>query len=502
MWKSLSRSNAVPGAGFARDRIRAVPVLVAWLLFAAPAVAAIGELDRRFGDGGSVLVPGYSGQSVLEMPDGRLLVVRTSAATDGTSRLAVHRYLANGTPDPSFGTGGRTLATLPGLDSVTVHAAALQPDGRIVVAGSFWRSGHSPYVARLDTQGALDTGYATGGVWVGGGTEPLYTSLLVTSQGEALAAISDWTSDRIDRFGPDGRYLGNLSWAIAPDRLAQQGDGRLIVSGYHRSLRAMVVTRLDLQGHVDVTFGSGGFAVLPRGTRVQYSSNLSIEPGGDRILLCGPGIARLTADGQLDTTFGVRGSGYVEFGTDGLPALDFCSGVLALRGGGVAYVGIRRAARSDGFDSVYVGGLTSAGLVDRRFGSGSGATEIDLGLVREDDAGWVWFQSAFVGTRSGDALLTQVTHGPSPGLRLARVDLGSGAALPDAPPPGPPAPPPAPTPPSPPPAPPTSDPPPVAPAPSPEPEAPASRGGGGALGALEAALLLLGALVVSRRRRR
>jgi uncharacterized delta-60 repeat protein len=402
---------------------------VAALATVAPASAGVGDLDPRFGLQGSVTVWDNAGPSVLELADGRILVVGTTTWASWPRRITVQRFLTNGAADVSFGTNGRALVDLPAHELQSISVAALQADGRIVLAGSIWDDGGRPFVARLDAQGALDASFATDGVWVGGGTEPFYSALLVTSAGEILAAISDWTSDRIDRFASDGRYLGSLSGAIAPHRMAQQGDGRLIVSGYHRSLRAAVVTRLDLQGDVDRSFGQGGFAVVAQG----FTGNLGIEPAGDRIVLCGPGVMRLTSDGGVDTTFGTDGTGVVPFGKGELPAIDYCYRVLAVQGGGAAYVGIRDGLAAGGYDQALIGGLTSAGTIDRRFGAGSGVAAIEIGPLKGSPDHWFDLNAALIGTRSGDALLSWVTADAYPALFLARIDLGSGASLPTSP---------------------------------------------------------------------
>ena len=461
-----------------------------WLTLLTPAGAAVGDLDGQFGQGGQLQVAGNAGPSVLELPDGRILVVGRHASSPSASassrEVAINRYLASGVPDASFGQDGQVVVTLP-VDSPAISAIALQPDGRVVMAGSYWAGGGRPFVARVDANGTLDRSFGTDGISEPGtgGTEPFYSSLLVMSDGEILASISDWTSDRLDRFAADGRPLGNLSWAIAPARMAFQSDGRLIVSGYHRTLKKSVVMRLDTDGRVDPTFGQGGFAELEAG----YSSKLSVEPGSDRIVLCGPGVVRLTSDGHADTTFGLQGTGYVAFGRDAVPTFDFCNRVLATRrrwgcvhrnpagpGGRRLRQGLRRRV-----DVERNGGHTRWGRQRCR--------EINLGDVQGSRDLWQDYSSAFIATRNGDALLTWLTASDAV-LKLARIDLGSGTAGGVDPPvstPTPtPAPAPAPTP---------------APTPSPTAHGGGGSGGGGAIGWPELALFAFGFGVVARSRR-
>ena len=81
-------------------------------------------------------------------PDGRILL---SGERDGA--FVVARMLANGALDPSFGVAG-----IAGGPQGTANSLALQPDGRIVAAGSGFT------VVRYATNGLLDKTFGVGGV--------------------------------------------------------------------------------------------------------------------------------------------------------------------------------------------------------------------------------------------------------------------------------------------------------------------------------------------------
>ncbi len=129
--------------------------------FALARYLADGSLDPSFGNGGIVTTDfgaGDVGQSVTLQPDGRIVVAGYSYIGYGNDDIALARYLADGSLDPSFGTGG-IVTTDFGSDDEG-KSVALQPDGRIVVAGIRADSNsHNPDFAlvRYRTDGLLES---------------------------------------------------------------------------------------------------------------------------------------------------------------------------------------------------------------------------------------------------------------------------------------------------------------------------------------------------------
>jgi uncharacterized delta-60 repeat protein len=117
---------------------------------------AIGELDPDFAGDGQLTLPGTSNaRAVLVQPqDGKLVVAGTA---DGSQKMTVTRLGTNGSPDPTFDGDGTATIAFP---AVLTTGAALQPDGRIVVAGS--TSGDFA-VARLNSNGSPDTTFGAAG---------------------------------------------------------------------------------------------------------------------------------------------------------------------------------------------------------------------------------------------------------------------------------------------------------------------------------------------------
>src|SRR5262249_54057680 len=102
---------------------------------------------------------------VVVRPDGKVVVAGYSFSfTTFTDDFVLAQYNANGSLDAGFGTGGKVTTDLGGDD--VAFAVALQPDGKVVVAGyslSFTTFTDDFAVARYNANGSLDTTFGTGG---------------------------------------------------------------------------------------------------------------------------------------------------------------------------------------------------------------------------------------------------------------------------------------------------------------------------------------------------
>ena len=100
-----------------------------------------GSLDTTFAANGLLTVPlssgYYVGNSVAVQPNGKILAFGFgNVGTSGAVGFAVARYNADGSPDTSFGTGGRVITKIGANDFSYGFAIALQPNGKIIAAGS------------------------------------------------------------------------------------------------------------------------------------------------------------------------------------------------------------------------------------------------------------------------------------------------------------------------------------------------------------------------------
>jgi len=184
--------------------------------FAIVGYQANGQLDTTFGTSGQVTTAVGTGDDRIEdlaiQGDGRIVAAGYAADSSGFSDIALVRYLADGTLDPSFGEDGIVTTRLGDLNDFA-NGVAIQPDGKIVVAGtSVVTGGRDFVVVRYRSDGSLDTTFGTGGiVRTPIGTTPR-TAYAVAIQGDGKIVAA-------------GRE-GGLDFAVARYRTAQ-GDMRI-----------------------------------------------------------------------------------------------------------------------------------------------------------------------------------------------------------------------------------------------------------------------------------
>ncbi|HLM62172.1 MAG TPA: delta-60 repeat domain-containing protein, partial [Pyrinomonadaceae bacterium] len=161
---------------------------------------AVGILDRTFGANGraaTTVGSGAQSKAVAIQPDGKIIVAG-DVLRSGTNRdVVLVRYNSNGTLDTNFGDGGKVFAAIsPGADNA--RDIALAPDGKIVIVGSI----QTPdpvmntdfFVARFTANGGLDTNFANNGVAIinQGSNDDFYA---VTVQADGKIVTVGRTSD-------------------------------------------------------------------------------------------------------------------------------------------------------------------------------------------------------------------------------------------------------------------------------------------------------------------
>jgi uncharacterized delta-60 repeat protein len=309
--------------------------------------AAAGSLDPSFGNGG-IVTTDFFGRvdepaAVAVQPDGKIVVAGIAFASDQNGYdFAVARYNHDGSLDSSFGSGGKVTTDFFQHNDYA-FSMALQPDGKIVVVGEAVMTSTKTFAAaaRYNPDGSLDVGFGTGGkatLDFGGGF------------GEATA-------------------------------VALQSDGKIAIAGVFRNLEAtfesLLLARLNSSGAVDAGFGNGGMITAPAVKSFNVPFGVATQPGG-KIVVSGYSsdlsvasrvftVLRFNASGTPDVSFGAGGFVTTSFFGQG----DLGSNVLLLADGRIVVAGT--ANDTQGVGNFGLARYNADGTLDSTFGSGGKA---------------------------------------------------------------------------------------------------------------------------------
>ncbi len=258
---------------------------------------------------------------------------------------------ASGALDTTFhGTGKYRFDIVAGQPG-SAYAVAVQPDGKIVVLGQIWPSDTNGniVVVRLTKAGALDTTFNGTGkrtTDLGGYDEasrvvldPATGKIIVT--GAKCASNGSNCDAAVLRFNPNGKpdMTFNGTGKRVDDfgggdnggygGVALQADGKIVVSGYMANPLThdydFAVYRYTQAGTLDKTFAGTGKKAIGFGAgRQDFASSIAVQPDG-KIVVVGTtydasfsnlnfAIARLNANGTLDSTFSGDGKQTTNFG--------------------------------------------------------------------------------------------------------------------------------------------------------------------------------------------
>jgi len=356
---------------------------LAALAFAGSAGAVGSPWDTSFDGDGRVTTDFGSNEvlgDVVVQPDGKVVVVGTRGGTFGA--FAVARYNTDGSLDSSFDGDGKAENGGGFGTGSEAFAVALQPDGKIVVAGNVCGGqGCDFQLQRYNTNGSLDTsfnGNGTVGVGVGGARNDTAHAVAIQPDGKILAAGDSCAPTflggclvAVMRFEANGSIdagfgggvvatdLGGGSPSSSIRGVGVQSDGTVVLAGTHLAS--------DDPG---CSFGSTCFSIIkPKIALVRYSSSgtllgttfarytdglsgrgdaLAIQSDG-RVVVTGVstddsferdfGVARFTSAGALDPTFSSDGRQTTDLG-----GIDLANDVGVQSSGGIVVIGTTGAS--------------------------------------------------------------------------------------------------------------------------------------------------------------
>jgi len=273
-------------------------------------LSADGGLDSSFlatGTGADNFVTSMAVQS-----DGKVLVGGGFSSYNGTSRGSIARLNTDGSLDTSF------LATGAGANA-DVDCLAIQSDGKILIGGYFttYNGTNRGRIARINTDGSLDTTFLASGSGASDGV----LSIAVQSDGQIIiggrfTGYNGTSRGRVARLNADGSldttFLAtDVGAGDTVSSIAVQADGKILVGGafgiFNGTLRGCAA-RLNADGTLDGGFLAAGAGASATVFSVALQTNGLVLLGGAFGSYNGTssaGIARLNADGSIDTGFQV-----------------------------------------------------------------------------------------------------------------------------------------------------------------------------------------------------
>jgi uncharacterized delta-60 repeat protein len=218
-----------------------------------------------------------------------------------------------GSLDPKFGKGGIVFTA-----NTAANAGVLQGDGKILVAGSIStvQNSQQPGLLRYNGDGTLDSGFGVGGkVLIGGNTAGPAFAVAVQTDGKILVAAPANLLLTVFRFNNNGSVdstfgsngataiqTAGLFLAPASGGIALEPDGRILVATAHNDGgAARIVARLLANGQLDSTFGSNGVAPTFGGDSV------AVVPNGNILVGTGSVTSMYAPNGVVVNGFGIHG---------------------------------------------------------------------------------------------------------------------------------------------------------------------------------------------------
>ena len=321
-----------------------------------------GSFDPAFADGGRLEL-GFGSRVELNSEDG--FYVAGPVGKRGPGReVRLSRYLPDGAIDSSFGGDGKVVSKSI-LDN-DVSDLAVQPSGKVMVFTESFCHATSPDCG-FSYFVALAARYSPSGKWLSAertGAERLGTVIMKSNGSFVIGgSTSEGEGSVIARLAQDGSPVSTSSFPYEDmflvGNLGLQSDSRLV------SNRHSEISRFESDDRtLDPTFDETQ-PVCAGSPFWTFSGEVVVLPD-DRLLLASAcGVARLLADGGIDTTFGA--SGLVL-----LPASDRPYVLRRDNDGSILLA-------TGGLNSLTIHRLNPDGAVDPAFGTG-GATTIPLEL--------------------------------------------------------------------------------------------------------------------------
>ena len=264
--------------------------------------------------------------ALAELNNGNLLLAGTKKTTNGSQGF-VAKVDQDGSLDTTFATDGIYVTNIENTEALTLSDIAITNSNNIVAVGTATQSGNTQsFAMMLTAQGVLATSFGTEGVLLGltgedfskihiNSNEIFIAGELVTGADSALIALKlNLTGNELFRYsGTDTPNTNNKVASVLTD---SSGAIYLVANLVSTPDKANVV-RLLSSGALDTSFadnGVGQYSLAATGNTLIKGAKLDST---DKLILVGTSnnqgvIARITTNGELDSTFGTGGVGYYQ----------------------------------------------------------------------------------------------------------------------------------------------------------------------------------------------
>ena len=259
---------------------------------------ADGSLDASFIPKFSLA--GWTVHSIVVQSDGKVLIGGEFREIDGVTRNGIARLNADGTLDTSF-----SGVTLTGSEDIpgdwSVWATAVQPDGKVLIAGWFTRVNGvaRTSIARLNTDGTLDTTFSNVTL---GGNYPTYMpvfSVAIQSDSKVLIGGTFTQVNSVARSGLarlnangtlDTSFMNGLTgtgtgWPVRA--IAVQPDGKVLIGGEFTKVNGVTrnsIARLNADGSLDTNFMNGLSGVTAAAGQTPYVLAIQLQLDGKALI--------------------------------------------------------------------------------------------------------------------------------------------------------------------------------------------------------------------------
>src|SRR5436190_3479869 len=365
--------------------MRVAPLFVLLMILSLSAMAQPGSLDQTFALQGKHLTGSGTaddfGRAAAIQPDGKI-VVAGYAVNVSAYAFAVARYNPDGSLDPTFNASGEVFTSFSNYASA--YAVAIQPDGKIVVAGSAPSgncSNNDFAVVRYNPDGSLDTAFNSSGIVttpIGAFSGDGAYALAIQAHGKIVAAGDSFESGKhnfaVGRDNPDGsldltfNQTGKIFTAIGnaedvANAVAIQTDGKIVAAGYTCNCSAFggdydfAAVRYNTDGSLDTSFGSTGKVITRIGPGNDVAYAVAIQ-SDSKIVVAGHGavgsshdfaLVRYNTDGSLDSTFNGTGKVTTDFPDPFNPINDYAHAVAIQADGKIVAAGMSGQAFREDF---------------------------------------------------------------------------------------------------------------------------------------------------------